>query len=287
MGIAPYVAEAIIREHKFKPIRGDVLLLGRQTMLFSPDEAIAMLRRLGVEPAPLTEPIIDRRTLASQGKACIRDDAFFRLLGVSTISALDHTDYEGAEIIHDLNQPLPERLEGVADFILDGSTLDNLFAPSVALQSMARMLKPGGRLIAINMGSAHYVPYTIFTPYWFLDYFAINEFSDAKIYTTFHYRHGMHVIVADPSAPIGNTSPSSTVTGIIAFAEKGDRSTSDRLPDQRHYASEATLDAYQRAAGIFSQSGRPDLLIPTKPRGRPLWRRLASAALRLVRRLAK
>lgn len=263
MGIASYIAEAILREHKFKPITGAVLSLGRQTMLFSPNDAVAMMRQLGIEPAPLTEPVIDQQTLAAQGKVYIRDDAFFRLLGVDRFNALDHTAYEGADIIHDLNVPAPPKLESVADFILDGSTLDNLFAPAIALQSITRMLKPGGRLISYNMGSAHYVPYTIFTPYWFLDYFAVNAFADAKVYTIVHGEGCMYVTAADPAASIGDTFPSQLVTGILAFAEKGDHSTWDRIPDQRHYASELIHATYKRMARAFAQNGRPHLLQPT------------------------
>ena len=51
MGIAPYIAEAIVREHKHRPITGDVLLLGRQTFSFTPEDAVGMLRSNGIEPA--------------------------------------------------------------------------------------------------------------------------------------------------------------------------------------------------------------------------------------------
>lgn len=174
MGIAPYVAEAILREHAFRPVKGDVLLLGHQTMFFSPAQAIAMMKSVGVAVPDLAEDeiAIDHQTLRSSEGPFIRDDEFFRLLGVASVKALDDSDYEGAELIHDLNRPIPPSLEGIADFILDGSTLDNLFNPAQGLMNIARMLKPGGRLVGVNMASAHFAPYCIFTPYWFLDYFA-------------------------------------------------------------------------------------------------------------------
>lgn len=260
MGIAPYVAEAIVREHKFRPIKGDVLLLGRQTMLFSPDEAVAMVRRLGIEPMPLTEPVTDKQTLAAEGKNYIRDDAFFRLLGVDKVKALDHTNYEGAEIIHNLNVPLPEHLAGIADFILDGSTLDNLFSPATALQSIARLLRPNGRLIAINMATAHYALYTVFTPYWFIDYFALNRFADCRAYLVIHNRGGKQILSASSIAPIGNALAAIAVSGVVVFAEKGEASSWDRIPDQRHYASEELREIYKRVGQTFENSPRPHLL---------------------------
>jgi hypothetical protein len=45
--------------------------------------------------------------------------------------------YEGAEIIHDLNRPVPDKLKESADFIVDGSTLDNVFDPAMVLRNFA------------------------------------------------------------------------------------------------------------------------------------------------------
>src|SRR6266853_775649 len=75
MGIAPYLAAAIIREHRFRPITGDVLLLGRQTMHFSPEDAANMIRTEGLVPATLApdDDLLDRRTVSAHGKRYIRD----------------------------------------------------------------------------------------------------------------------------------------------------------------------------------------------------------------------
>ena len=56
-------ADAIIREHKHRLIEGDVVLLGRQAMLFSPDHAYDLLRAQGVEPASVANQtaMIDRK----------------------------------------------------------------------------------------------------------------------------------------------------------------------------------------------------------------------------------
>src|SRR4051794_12845528 len=47
--------------------------------------------------------------------------SFFRSLGFERCLALDVSDYEGAEILHDLNRPdPPEEHRGVADLVFDG-----------------------------------------------------------------------------------------------------------------------------------------------------------------------
>jgi hypothetical protein len=99
---------------------------------------------------------------------------------VTSVRAIDHTRYEGTDIVHDLNQPIPSALAESTDFLLDGSTLDNLFHPGIGLQNMARLLRPGGRMLSISSGTAHSWPYAIRTGYWFLDYCAVNRFADCK-----------------------------------------------------------------------------------------------------------
>jgi SAM-dependent methyltransferase len=133
-------------------------------------EAIDLVLRCGVTPTTQnpSDLAIDSATLGSKEgqKGFIRDRDFFKLLGATELIALDHSDYEGAEIIWNLNIPIPERLEGVADFILDGSTIDNVFDTACTLRNMNRLLRPGGRIVSTNMGSNHYAPYTLPTPQW-------------------------------------------------------------------------------------------------------------------------
>ena len=110
------------------------------------------------------------------------DAAPFKLLGARSVKALDHSPYEGADVIHDFRYPVPSHLHGTADFILDGSTLDNVFTPSIVLQNYAKLLRPGGRLLMENAFSAHNTAYVMMPPMWYLDYFVINKFVDCKVY---------------------------------------------------------------------------------------------------------
>src|SRR5689334_15284508 len=108
MGITPLHAELIIREHKRKTLPKTVHLLGRQTVLLTIDQALAMMKKAGIQPAQ-TAVAIDRETYGAQvaGQAYISDRTFFGLLGASEVHAIDYTDYEGADIILDLTKPIP------------------------------------------------------------------------------------------------------------------------------------------------------------------------------------
>lgn len=262
MGIAPHIAQAIIREHRFRRIDGDVLLLGRQTMQFSANDAVALVESEGLRPVELApaDATTDRRTIASQGQSYIRDDAFFKLLGNDRVRAIDHTDYEGAEIVHDLNLPIPDRLAGTADFILDGSTLDNMFNPAIGLQNITRLLRANGRFLSVNGGNALRRPYAIPTGYWFLDYCALNRFADCQVYLMVHDRNQPSVFLLDPLDRDGPTLNTSRDLAIVVIAEKDEATTCDRMPIQRQYAGPRMLEAYLEQGRKFARSDRPALL---------------------------
>src|SRR5208282_438429 len=222
MGLGSSTVEAIVREHSYKAIRGDVLLIGRQTVYLSPQEYVDILRQHGVDPAKeqleqmtIDRQTIDRRTIAiTPGKELISDRSIFHVLGVEHVRALDHSDYEGAEVLHNLNKPLPKELESIADFIVDGSTLDNVFDPALALRNLSKLLRPGGRLLLVNMLSNHHEPYTIPSALWYLDYFVMNGFIDCKVYISVYFPSGPNVFcinldyLADPKLHVSHFVPS-------------------------------------------------------------------------------
>lgn len=260
MGIERNVALAVIREHAYRPIMGDVLLIGRQTMFFSPQDAMGMLKECGLEVPTIHFRADSKTRLANQ--KYLSDDDFFRLLGIEKLKALDVSDYEGADIIHDLTAPLPSQLEGAADFILDGSTLDNVFDPATALRNYARLLKLGGRIVSINVGSNHYDPYLMLTPLWVLDYFAINNFADCKAYLlVYDVNGGMNAFTPDLDVLRGNkpqlNNISTTHSMVVVFvAEKEPYSTWDRTPVQHQYR--ADWKAHDDGIARFKMSKRPE-----------------------------
>lgn len=277
MGIGRHVVEALIRESQHKPIKGDVILIGRQTVYFTPEAILDLLKEHGVDTKHLKPSELETGGGSTvnlpgyNGTKLITDSELFRLIGVPKILALDHSDYEGAEIIHNLTTPVPPNLEGCADFIVDGSTLDNVFDPAMVLRNFAKMLKPGGRLITTNMYSNFYEPYVILPPLWYFDYFTVNGFIDCKVY----------IIVFgsdDPQGTQSNTNvftldidalvdPARTISAFssprmmatVVLAEKGPNSSSDVMPSQQHYRSAAEWEAYRQNLAPIKRNTRPHL----------------------------
>jgi len=274
MGIAHNIAAAIVREHQHRPITGDVVLIGRQTVYLTPGQAVDMVRRFGVEPA-IENPAVDDRTLNRrpefQNFDLVSDTGFFELLGVRSCRALDRSAYEGAEILHDLSEPLPAHLRETADLVVDGSTLDNTFDPARTLRSYAELLRPGGRLIATNSWSTNTDPYVACSPLWFLDYFVANGFADCKVYVLVYLRnHAVNAFVLDPVRifdPRREVRAFSVAreTATFVIAEKGPNSTVDRVPAQCHYRSREDWLAYRRDLAAFALAARPHVVCSTGP----------------------
>jgi len=274
MGMGKHLIEAVVREHLHKPIAGDVLLIGRQTVYLSPDELVLTIREQGVslqvEPSSIEvdQTTLDRRH--GYGQRLVNDSAFFKLLGARSVKALDHSPYEGADVIHDLRYPIPDHLQGIADFIVDGSTLDNVFTPSIVLQNYAKLLRPGGRLLMENAFSAHNTAYVMMPPMWYLDYFVMNKFVDCKVYIVMFLEDKIRAMVdnvfwldLDQVSVMRRrmhrfVSPHQMVT--IVFAEKGENSTFELLPNQQDYRSPEEWSEYLANLDVIRQSKRHHLV---------------------------
>ena len=77
-------------------------------------------------------------------------DDFLVSLGATEVLSMDASDYEQANIVHDLNRPISIDHWNTFDTIIDGGTLEHVFHIPNALTNIARMLKVGGRFIGIS-----------------------------------------------------------------------------------------------------------------------------------------
>ncbi|MGA0562248.1 hypothetical protein ACO2RV_07340 [Ancylobacter sp. VNQ12] len=76
-------------------------------------------------------------------------DDLFRYLGASSVEAIDASDYEGADHIHDLNDSVPIALHDKYDVVFDGGTLEHVYNIPNALLNCMKMVKIGGHFISI------------------------------------------------------------------------------------------------------------------------------------------
>lgn len=273
MGLVRYYVEPIIREHMHCRIRGNVLILGRQTTYFTPEQAYKIIKDCGYVPnesayknAKLdTETVLGgNRGEKSAGKT-ILDKSFFAMLDIPDVSFLDHDAYEGGDIIFDLNDPVPDMYADRFDFIIDGGCFDNIFNPSQAIINIDKMLRRNGRFITFNVVSYTWSPYMIVPYGWYLDYFALNGYVDCKIYLSVFFQNGS-VSTYTPNLQFIQDNATMPVFGlsgkylhlIYLIAEKGEGETKLRFPSQDIYRSENEWDAFIKSLRLFQESTRLD-----------------------------
>ena len=63
---------------------------------------------------------------------------------------LDASNYEGAALIHDMNQPIPDTLRERFSVVFDGGTLEHVFNVTQALKNCMEMVAVGGHFIQVN-----------------------------------------------------------------------------------------------------------------------------------------
>src|SRR3989338_6025556 len=104
------------REFKF---RGRLLTIGRQSIEIKSETVKKKYRRLFKNSASAVTP-----------------EDYFRFLGFSDCQAIDISSKDGADIIQDLNQEIPGRLQNQFDFIIDGGTLEHCFDVKTAMSNI-------------------------------------------------------------------------------------------------------------------------------------------------------
>ena len=126
-------------------------LIGAKRAGVSFDRVLTLGRLdLNVYPAKMRE-LLEQHNLSSQAFRPNAPDVrfsepVFEALGAREVLAMDASGFEGAPIVHDLNEPVPAEHQAQFDAVFDGGTLEHVFNFPVALRNCMEMVKPGGRL---------------------------------------------------------------------------------------------------------------------------------------------
>lgn len=115
------------------------LTLGRQHYFVGNKETLQLFKEFGLDPRPAHDLLAQKPPRYSEG--------FWRALGVERLETLDASDFEGATIVHDLNQPVPDSLKGRFDAVVDAGTLEHVFHFPVAIANCMQLVRVGGHLI--------------------------------------------------------------------------------------------------------------------------------------------
>ncbi len=123
------------------------LTLGRQKNNMTLRELAYLRKSYNIDPHPDSAESLKYRSYA--------DFFFSYYLGVKKLSIIDCSDYENADIIHDMNQPIPESLQKSFDVVIDGGTLEHVFNFPTAIKNCMMMVKTGGSIFIFSMANNH------------------------------------------------------------------------------------------------------------------------------------
>jgi SAM-dependent methyltransferase len=172
----------LLEEGKGRPYSGQALLFGRQHVYFGLDE-LREWARLHDAQLSAAEPyrLSNIPELAQRG--CIDDHTLFHALGFGTVETTDYSDYEGADIVMDLNVPAPEAMHDRYDLILDAGTLEHVYHVPNVMANIHDMLRVGGRIIH-GAPTSNFVDHGFyqFSPTFFYDFYTSNGYQIDRCY---------------------------------------------------------------------------------------------------------
>jgi SAM-dependent methyltransferase len=119
-----------------------VLTLGRQHVGVSPERLRRVLEAHGFWPPKCGEAAF----APLMSDPLTRLEGFAKALGAASVLACDASAYEGADLVHDLNQPVPAEWHEQFDVVIDSGTLEHVFNFAVAIANCMRLVKLNGRL---------------------------------------------------------------------------------------------------------------------------------------------
>jgi SAM-dependent methyltransferase len=138
MGIEWHTARFLVSCHKAGTQFKKVATIGRQNLYTSPAEIEECFEDYGCQSA---DGFIGLRANP------IYSEPLFTALGSENVVSVDASDYEGATLVHDMNQPIAESQKAQFDVVFDGGSLEHVFNFPTAIRNCMEMVKLGGHLI--------------------------------------------------------------------------------------------------------------------------------------------
>jgi Methyltransferase domain len=284
MTVTRALSEVLLREGTRRPFSGRVLQLGRQGIYMTLDMVKAAAAKNGVRLTP-----IDKIDLSWDPelvkKNYISDKCFFKMLGFEECESLDNSDFEGADHVFDLNNPMvPDHLRDRFDFIHNGGTMEHVYHVPNVMNAIFSMLKVGGRILHIAPSSNHVDHgFYMFSPTFFTDFYAANKFeinlAQIAYYTE---RDGTDVWMASNYKPgsldrISYGGLDDEKYAILFIATKTNESTTDAVPQQGFYSRIHGAETLPLNLNVATTAPDPNILTQDPSRK---WLRAAKTVLK-------
>lgn len=231
-----------------------LLLLARSKSDFNPSRGIIFGHQKNYV-GPLLKKSIRRNLDTDSGNLESEyADGFFQTLGILQLDVLDISEYEGANVIHDLNLELPPTMKQYS-LVIDIGTLEHVFDIAQGLQNIKDLCLPGGYVLMLSpannwLGHGFYQlsPELLFRNF---DESLGWEVEDMYLVRKNFFRSAWYPII-DPKVKQmrGNTrSKGSTYVGVIARKKKNSELAAQ--VQQSDYVNAWEKQSISRAGKIY------------------------------------
>ena len=258
MGIPRGTVRLLLDEARARPFSGSLLELGRMSIYATLGEIERWAREQRTPLAPVADLALSHQPeLAAAG--CLDDRSFFRLLGCERVSSSDVSDWEGADHILDLNQPVPEELRGRFDTVFEAGTLQHLFDLPQVFANLHALVREGGRVIHGMAPSTNHVDhgFYMFSPTLFHDFYTANGWRIEACYFFEFFPYWFRGRFHSTRWKIRSYTPGcldhlayggfgARQVALFVVATKLPGATADRIPQQSYFAR---FHAERRGAG--------------------------------------
>jgi hypothetical protein len=229
MGISALEGLAILSLRQTSQVGDEILCLGRPEFFMSEKHLRDLVKAKGLSWTPA-----DITRIASSKFS----ESFLEQAGFRTIRSLDASEYEGAQLIHDLNKPIPDELRNSTRFLYSNGTLEHVFNIATALHNVAQLLCVGGTALmaAPANGQCGHGFYQL-SPEFFYRFFEANGFEEVRVYLVGRKFPQRWYRAADPRV-LKQRVECMTVepTDVIAIARKARDLPAPVTPQQFDYA---------------------------------------------------
>jgi hypothetical protein len=172
------LAGFLCAEHAFQPLPPKILLLSRQTIPIEWSDIEALAARWALPLPPFERDMMTTYARQNTERCWPTDTAFFAMLSVGSIHAIDQVADEGANYLLEKCNTTPLESQGRWDLILNGSVVDI----ATIMRNMDILRSLGGRFVHSETATANAFSLSGLSRSRFFDFSLYNGYEDVKIY---------------------------------------------------------------------------------------------------------
>lgn len=160
----------------------DVLTIGNQDCYFSYNELIQFLKKQKIQYQDCKKIILSEGFNFTNDKRSftnfVHQKTMFECLGfdANNVFSLDYSDYENANILHDLNIPIKNHNKKFS-VIIDSGSIEHIFSVNQAIKNLIYLNKPNGLIIHLSPICMINHGYYNFNHELFEDVYSLNNYK--------------------------------------------------------------------------------------------------------------